>query len=306
MSGFEDTWLALREPADDRSRDPGLVHALAATFRDARAGEPAATREAGGEAPTALRVLDLGAGTGSNFRHLAPRLGARQSWTLVDHDAALLDRVPDRLASWTRSADLSLDVSDDVVTLAGQALHATLRRRRLDLASGLDTLPFADSDLVTGSALLDLAGGDWLDALAARCARHGCAAHFVLSYDGRLDWTPAFDDDEGVAERFDRHQRQDKGLGLALGPDAAERLARSLERHGLAVSTADSPWRLGVDDGPLQRELTVGLARAAGELDPDFAPRADAWLAARLASIDARRSTLLVGHTDVLALPSGR
>ena len=55
MSGFSADWLTLREPADHRARNPALVEALA--------------RHLGGRA---VRVTDLGCGTGSNLRALAP------------------------------------------------------------------------------------------------------------------------------------------------------------------------------------------------------------------------------------------
>src|SRR3546814_2245440 len=45
----------------------------------------------------AVRIVDLGSGTGANFRFLAPRLAAlgasAQSWRLVDRDENLLERV---------------------------------------------------------------------------------------------------------------------------------------------------------------------------------------------------------------------
>ena len=336
MSGFDDDWLALREPADARSRDAALATALAEGLRAATASDE--------DAP--LRVLDLGSGTGSNFRCLVPRLGARQVWTLIDHDETLLGRVPARLAPWAEARGLELrhgvagaeadappsssspstslapgdgsrdDVPDraaiaassgerisDLLSLHGETLTATVARRRHDLATELDALPFAEHSLVSGSALLDLAGADWLDALASRCEDAGCAVYLVLSYDGRTEWTPALEDDTAVAERFDRHQRQDKGLGPALGPAAAAHFAERLRERGFAVSGATSDWRLDGADAALQRELASGFAGAAREIDPAFAARADAWLEQRHALVDAGRSTLLVGHLDVLGLP---
>ena len=73
---FTPNWLALREPVDDRSRAADLMAPLAEWW--------------GGR--SSRRVLDLGSGTGSNLRYLAPRLPGEQEWTLVDRDAALLDR----------------------------------------------------------------------------------------------------------------------------------------------------------------------------------------------------------------------
>ena len=78
MTGFSADWLALREPADRRSRSASV---LAATrlWADRRATPGCA-----------LRVVDLGAGTGGNLRCLAPHLAAPQAWTLIDDDLRLL------------------------------------------------------------------------------------------------------------------------------------------------------------------------------------------------------------------------
>lgn len=288
MSGFADTWLALREPVDARARDAALARELAGALA----------------ARAATRVLDLGAGTGANFRSLAPLLGHGQHWTLVDHDTTLLEGVDARLAAWADAHALRFDTgAEGHARVVGEAFDATIERRRLDLATRLDALPFAAQALVTGSALLDLAGERWLDTLAARCAAHGCIVHFAMSYDGRTHWSPVLTDDGMVNELFNRHQRRDKGLGPALGPDAASHLAARLGRHGFTLGTATSDWRLGASDNALQRELLAGIVAALGQLEPERAPRIRAWHDARRALIDAGRSRMLVGHVDLLALP---
>ena len=71
---FGADWLRLREPVDHRSRAEGHLPVLAEEWR--RRGWS--------------RIVDLGSGTGSNARYLAPRLPGAQQWTLVDHDADLL------------------------------------------------------------------------------------------------------------------------------------------------------------------------------------------------------------------------
>ena len=55
---FTADWLALREPVDHRSRADDLLNVLGTWWETA-----------GGS-----RIADLGSGTGSNLRYLAPRL----------------------------------------------------------------------------------------------------------------------------------------------------------------------------------------------------------------------------------------
>lgn len=86
--GFSAEWLALREPADVRARDPGLM-GMAAVFAAARGGV----------------VMDLGCGTGALARAMGPRLpGAR--WRMVDGDAGLLARAAQTPGARAIEADL--------------------------------------------------------------------------------------------------------------------------------------------------------------------------------------------------------
>ena len=67
-------WLALREPADAEARATDLLEPSRAS-----APRPAAV------------IHDLGCGTGSMGRWLAPRLPGRQHWIMYDRDPDLLD-----------------------------------------------------------------------------------------------------------------------------------------------------------------------------------------------------------------------
>src|SRR5262245_34965818 len=75
-------WLALRERFDHAARSGVLTRAVADHLPR---GRP-------------IRVVDLGTGTGSNVRYLAPRLERRQEWLLVDGDAAVLQHLPARMS----------------------------------------------------------------------------------------------------------------------------------------------------------------------------------------------------------------
>src|SRR5205823_8414491 len=174
---FSADWLALREPADHAARSAPLARALAEVIR------PKAD----------LRVLDLGAGTGSNLQYLAARLPTPQRWLAVDRDAALLARIP-------RAPIPQVHVETRQVDLAGiaeDALRALVDGRAL----------------VTASALADLVSELWMLTLAARCCEAGAAALLALSYDGRIACAPADEGDEPVRQLVNDHQRRDKGFG---------------------------------------------------------------------------------------------
>ena len=251
--GFAADWLTLREPADRAARDAALLH---------RAVELA------GPDPV---VMDLGCGTGSTVRTMAPLLPSSTAWRLVDNDESLLE-----LAQST----------------AGPAASTHL----IDITS-LSPLPLEGVTLVTASALLDLVTEAWLAEFAATLTVPFYAA---LTYDGQMTWDPADPEDERITDAFNRHQRGDKGLGAALGPLAGAATQAVLSAAGWSVMTAPSVWNLGADHQELHRELLRGIGTAANE-----AGAADAaeWTARRVAA--AATSSCSIGHVDLLAIPPG-
>lgn len=262
-STFSSDWLALREPVDHRSRSAELVHRLDARLRERGAGKPV--------------VVDLGAGSGSNWRYLISRLQRPAVWRLLDHDAALLATVQRETP----------DVTTGVCDLGADALVANI----------------AGADVVTASALLDLASRHWVAALCAACAHQRSALLVALTIDGRAAFDPPHAADSAVFAAVARDQQRDKGMGVALGAAAPSALVRALARHGYRVTQRDSDWRLGHQDGALARALIDGWAEAAARQVPERSADFTAWAARRSAAVAAGVATLLVGHQDVLGLP---
>ena len=260
-------WLALREPVDHASRAPALLPLLAAA---ARAGRWS-------------RVLDLGSGTGSNLRYLAPRLPKGQRWTLVDHDRTLLAQAdpPDRVRSLDRVCG---DLATEGIAAVG------------------------DSHLVTGSALLDLVSEKWLRALAGACRAAACGVLFAMTYDGRIEWDRAEavgpdPDDETVRQAVNAHQKRDKGLGPALGPSAGAVAQACFREAGYRTWFRPSPWQLGETDTALALTLVDGWERAAVEMRPESRRKIGAWASRRREQLKSQVVSLTVGHVDMLALP---
>ncbi|ROP42779.1 SAM-dependent methyltransferase [Pseudokineococcus lusitanus] len=259
-------WLALREPEDERARaavTDGLLDHLAL---------PAADRP--------LRVVDLGAGTGANLRHLAPALAARgyaQEWLLLDHDDDLLRRTADAPAP------------------AG----VVVRPRLGDLAGLADALGDG-ADLVTCAALLDLLRPDQVADLAAALADAGVPALLALTVTGGVALDPPHAHDDALRAAFDAHQRR----GGRLGPDAAGVAAQTLAAAGARVLAVATPWHLGPAAPDLADAWLEGRAGAAVAQDPALERDADAWLAQRREQLAAGRLRAVVEHVDLAAAPA--
>ncbi len=295
MTGFDADWLARREPFDAQARNPALAAGFARSLRGARGN----ARQDG-----AWRVIDLAAGTGSNFRALAPLLGGDQEWLLVDHDPILRAAQAGAIAQWAERAGGSCHVMGDTVVVQAGAVCWRARAHALDLANSLDALDFAAFDAVTTAAFLDLVSADWLDRLVDRLTLARRPLLAVLTVDGRRRWSPMVSADQRLHDAFRRHQAGDKGFGPALGSDATAALECRLVARGFAVSTAPSDWRIGPPHGEMLWRMVDEANAVACQSEASAAAIFGDWRAQRIVQIQDGRLSLEVGHQDLLALPA--
>ena len=268
MSRFPADWLALREPVDGAARSRIVLSHLAGWQAKRAASRP-------------FRVLDIGCGTGSSVRALAPHLTGIAHWHLVDNDPALL-----AICRANLGQDTVLTAHIDCVDLS-----------RTDLGTLV-----APADLVTASALLDLVSHSWLEALWAALVRFSVPLYAALTYDGRMVFDPSSDDDPEIRRLVNTHQRRDKGFGPALGPGAVDALMALARQSGWTTISEPSDWRL--ESSRHQAVLSWlfrGWIAAALEQQPDRREIVERWHVERRSAGDLH---VEVGHRDILALPA--
>ncbi|MEM6712913.1 MAG: class I SAM-dependent methyltransferase [Pseudomonadota bacterium] len=222
-------------------------------------------------APDGSVILDLGSGTGSTARAFNGHLPAC-TWRFLDGNADLLDIAAERHPG---SEQMIANLSD------------------------VEAIPLDNVGLVTASALFDLMPETWIETLAARLKSERIPLYAALNYDGRMTWDPALPDDVSITASFNQHQRTDKGLGPATGPTSANAIDRIFSKAGFIVHSADSPWTLDESTIALHDDLLTGIASSADEMGN---PLATGWLESRRQFIAT--ASVLVGHTDVLAIPA--
>lgn len=262
MTDFSIAWLDLREPADLSARDKPLARrALQWLEQYNQITNPI--------------LVDLGSGTGSSLRALEAQGAHNLVWRLVDRDGGLLNEA-----------------------LRRHSKNRLIEDYRADLTL-IHELPLGGANLVTASALFDLASREFVDALVTRLSGQATALYAALNYDGTTEWEPAHPLDAQVLAAFNQDQHRDKGFGPALGAEAAVYLASALQRAGYSVSLAKSPWQLGAADAALVAELIRGIAAAVAEKIEGA--ELNAWQDFRLDHAASGRCS--VGHLDLLALP---
>jgi hypothetical protein len=262
MSGFSADWLTLRESADTAARSPAVLQSLRAHFAE----------------HNAVCVCDLGSGTGAAVAAFDAYLPARQRWQLADDDAA-------NLAAAKRLRETDIVTVEPVLA---------------DLSASL--APWgADCQLVTATALFDLASPAWITGLVERLAADRLPLLATLTYDGVQSFSASHSADAAMLAAFNRHQRLNKGLGgPAAGPDGAAVLAGALEAQGYRLTRAASPWRLGGrQDAAMIAAVLAGWAKAVADAGFVDAGTVRDWRETHL----ERADSLTVGHWDLFAIP---
>jgi hypothetical protein len=214
-------------------------------------------------------IHDLGGGSGSMGRWLAPRLRGPQHWVVHDRDPDLLE-----------------------LAVAGAPEGVSVQARRSDVTR-LAPHDLAGADAVVASALLDLLTADELGAMLGAC--RGLPMLLALTVAGRVALTPADPLDAPIAVAFNAHQRR----AGRLGPDAVAAAVGALGDTACAVRPGH--WRLGAAEAELTGEWLEGWVTAACEHEPGLP--AGAYLSRRLAQADAGELTVTVEHADLLVLP---
>jgi hypothetical protein len=264
-------WLALREPEDAAARSLDLALVAAELLPDGP-----------------IVVHDLGSGTGSMMRWLAPHLPGPQTWMLHDWNADLTEQ------AITMPRPRSRDGAE--VSAIG----------RVGGLAKLSATELAGASLVTASALLDVLTSSEVHALVSACVTAGCPALFSLSVTGTVRLTPRDELDTEVNDAFNAHQLRDWNERRQLGRYAAP-IARGLfAEAGWNVRQSTTVWRLNERQNTLLREWFDGWLDAAIEQRPELSTDAEQYRARRNAQIEARELSARIDHMDLLAWPGAQ
>lgn len=261
-------WLALREPEDARARSREL--ALAA---------------AGRLAPGPMVIHDLGSGTGSMMRWLAPLLPGPQTWVLHDWNADLVD--------YATNGGVPLDRERrpvSVRTRTGELAH--VRPDDLDGAS-----------LVTASALLDVLTAEELRAVTRASIAVGCPVLLSLSVTGEVRLDPRDPRDDAFGAAFNAHQQRPVSGRRLVGPSGVALAQRLFIEAGWNIRPAATVWRLGDHDPRLLDQWFDGWLDAALEQRADLQVEAADYRALRSSQLRRGALSAVVVHTDLLAWP---
>jgi trans-aconitate methyltransferase len=263
-------WLSLREPEDAAARSRDLALAAAEMLQQ----KP-------------LNIHDLGSGTGSMMRWLAPLLPGQQTWTLHDWNSDLIEQAARGIRPLDRDNDpISVCIQPgDLADLRPADLH--------------------EASLVTASALLDVLTVDEIQAIVDACLSARCTTLLSLSVTGDVQLSPADERDAAFQRAFNAHQVREAATRRQVGRHGAAIAKRLFADAGWHVRSSTTTWRLDHDRPRLLAEWFEGWVDASLECDAELRAEAAGYRRRRAAEIERGELTARIRHLDLLAWPRG-
>ncbi len=261
-------WLAVREPEDAAARSLNLALNAAELLSDGP-----------------IVVHDLGSGTGSMMRWLAPVLPGPQTWFLHDWNADLIDQAIDR--------GRPCDRDNGQISVLG----------RTGNLADLSPEDVAGGSLVTASALLDVLTKEEIHTIVGACVAAHTPALFSLSVTGGVRLNPRDELDTAFESAFNAHQLRHTNARRQSGRYGAKIARSRFEEAGWQVCQSTTLWRLDHRQPALLSEWFSGWVDAAVEQEPQLQGAADRYRQDRLAQIELGGLSAYVDHVDFLARP---
>ena len=187
MHKFENSWLFQREKIDNLSKNKFIISKINSYLKTL----------------DQIRIIDLGTGTGSNFRYLSKKIKFKnQSWTLMDISKSSLNEAKKNIIANSKIKKINL--------------------KKVDIIKNIQQHKFNDYDLVTGSAFLDIMPFNWFKKFYLK-NKNTKLVYFSINYDGYFKFYPQHKLDRDILELFNDDQKSKKNNKTnAVGPDCSE------------------------------------------------------------------------------------
>ena len=186
MHKFNNTWLFIREKIDNLSKNKLIIQNINKSLKNYKD----------------INIIDLGTGTGSNFRYLSKKIKYNnQYWTLMDISKSSL-----------KEARANTQINKKIKSIS---------IKNHDVIQNINTTDFSNYDVVTGSAFLDIMPKKWFKNFHLKNVNTKIV-YFSINYDGYFNFFPKHKLDNSVMNLFNSDQKSKKVNNLrAVGPDCS-------------------------------------------------------------------------------------
>ena len=262
MHKFNNSWLFEREKIDNLSKSKLLVQKINNSLKSL----------------DNVRIIDLGTGTGSNFRYLSKKIQYNnQKWTLMDISKNSLKEARSNIKINKKIKKISI-INNDII-------------------KNINETNFNNFDLVSGSAFLDIMPRQWFKNFYLKNINTKIV-YFSINYDGYFNFFPKHKFDKKVLSLFNFDQRSRKSNILkAVGPDCSKIIKNYfLKTHKTYLFKSN--WNKVTN----KKFQLMFLDFCSNVIDKHAKKNFSEWLEFRKQQIASNKSKLTVHNKDFLAV----
>ena len=279
-------WLEARYPYDVRARNRDIERLVKKDFRSHRF----------------IRILDLGAGLGANFRYYSDTFDCDQAWFCVEEDPALSESFVFHIKKWAVKRGWSCRAAPSGVIL---------RRERKTIAVHLlpgSFIPFPGElakipiELAMANAVFDLLSRRHFSSLAQSLASRSIPLLATLNYSS-MRFAPSQAGDKRMISLYERTMELPSPRGTPMGSGCTAAMEIILEARGYSVIKGESVWTVSRDAPGLLDPLLGFMQSSVSSFPREKTESKDLgnWVAGKKAGIASGEIKLLVRHRDLYA-----
>lgn len=281
-------WLSYRFACDAEARNQGIERKFLEFFAHMHQ----------------LHLVDVGAGTGANFRYYFDRIKQNQEWTFIEQDPHLIRTSHICLEKFAIDHDYDFQQNDNTVTIATgeKKAHIKIIQGSLDHLEELTNLQ--KTDVVTANAVFDLVSYDQFDAFVGKLKKNNVCLLSTLNY-YETSFIPFSESDGRFLRLYHMHMRRPQSFGIAMGPDCCEEMLDLLHEHGMLIEQECSQWHITRRNTTMQHFLLHFIENAIHELNlAECEQQAfNEWIKEKKEISHRRDLEIYVDHSDIFAYP---
>lgn len=246
-----------------------------------------------------LRIVDIGSGSGNNFKHLSLCFEQNQHWTLVEHDPRLCKAAVTLLADHGRMRGYDVAQNEFSLSMLKGEHRIVVETIQINLLEVAQHINLNEVDLVSDSAVFDLFSLKQYQSFVQKVFKAGACIHSVLNYMG-MSFRPMKKHDQQMIDLYEKHMLRPQEFGQGMGSKSGRIMHQHLKEIDALAASGISSWQIESGAISMQTQLIDFMEEAIPELDLSVEEKAhfEEWLPEKRAMIADETLAIQVDHYD--------
>ena len=280
---FQVEWLEERFSFDTKARNKIIEQACITHFKDKER----------------LNILDIGAGTGSNFQHLWNRFPQHQNWIFVELNPELAQVAKEKCIQLAKKQGFSIAEENKRLVFQKEKQYRSIQILNQSFLELHQFLDLDKVDLITAGAVFDLLSSTMLDQFLNQLLEHQIALLATINYTG-MHFQHSSTTDQQFIQLYEAHMCRQQDFGRAIGPKFPEYLKAFSNAKSIPLLMGSSHWIIGPTDHKMHRFLLDYMEKGIGETLTDTKQKLSFqnWLTSKRNTLQQGQLELQVSHQD--------